>query len=216
MRKFTLIELLIVIAIIGILASLLIPSIAKARERSKQAVCLSNSKQIATAFFMYYDDNNEEAPIDDINNHDTRWFELLSKDYLNPPKINKWAPEVCKCPSGIEIEEKWQATIAMNSKITGKDQMSSGVVSQTSRKSIKGAINTNRTCLMIDSYLNWRSLGHGSMTLERLLEEEKGGKIARHLKSANVIYLDGSGRARSAAYLLSTAQWDNPFWHPEK
>ncbi|MCH2208096.1 MAG: prepilin-type N-terminal cleavage/methylation domain-containing protein [Lentisphaerales bacterium] len=42
MKKFTLMELLIVIAIIGILTSILLPSLHKAREKTKSAVCKSN------------------------------------------------------------------------------------------------------------------------------------------------------------------------------
>ena len=45
-RAFTLIELLVVIAIIAILAAILFPVFAKAREKARQASCLSNLKQI--------------------------------------------------------------------------------------------------------------------------------------------------------------------------
>lgn len=57
-RKFTLIELLVVVAIIGILASLLMPSLGAAREKTKTAVCLSQQKQLGTAYIMYTDSNN--------------------------------------------------------------------------------------------------------------------------------------------------------------
>src|SRR5262249_13210273 len=59
---FTLIELLSVIAIIAILAAILFPVFAQAREKARQATCLSNCKQIGTATYMYVQDYDETFP----------------------------------------------------------------------------------------------------------------------------------------------------------
>ncbi|MCH2208002.1 MAG: hypothetical protein MK132_19305 [Lentisphaerales bacterium] len=53
MRRFTLLELLIIMAIIGLLFSLLLPGLQKTRDASRASVCLSNEKQIGIAMTMY-------------------------------------------------------------------------------------------------------------------------------------------------------------------
>ena len=57
-RAFTLLELLVVIAIIAILAALLLPVLARAKERAKATNCLNNMKQIMVASKIYMDDNS--------------------------------------------------------------------------------------------------------------------------------------------------------------
>ena len=67
MKKFTLIEVLIVVAIIGILASLLLPLMKKARRTAKTVVCLSQLKQCGEANQLYLDDNSEWFPLSEVD-----------------------------------------------------------------------------------------------------------------------------------------------------
>lgn len=61
-KEFTLLELLIVVAIIGILVSILLPSLKNAREKARRAVCLSNISQLQKAATIYAVGNDRQLP----------------------------------------------------------------------------------------------------------------------------------------------------------
>ena len=83
-RGFSLIELLIILAIITILAGFLFPVLAKARESARGAVCISNFKQVGAATMLYLADYNDQfTPVNqqlvDVPNsrNDRTWVQLL-------------------------------------------------------------------------------------------------------------------------------------------
>ena len=77
---FTLIELLVVIAIIAILAALLLPALARAKEKAWTVGCLSNLKQLEACCHLYVLDNNDVLPPNDsvMYTDDVAWTTSIS------------------------------------------------------------------------------------------------------------------------------------------
>jgi len=96
---FTLVELLVVIAVIAILAALLLPALAKAKESARRSRCASNLKQIVLAAGIYADENDDRFPAqpsDGVAVITTGGDGRNYYDLLMPLANN---PEVWICPS---------------------------------------------------------------------------------------------------------------------
>jgi prepilin-type N-terminal cleavage/methylation domain-containing protein/prepilin-type processing-associated H-X9-DG protein len=118
-RGFTLIELLVVIAIIAILAGMLLPALARAKEKGNQAVCRSNLKQLSLAFKLYTPDNNETFPgcasKGSFNPmlEDWIWWNVnRSPQFEDPQKsaigkyIGRFTTNLFRCPSDRFVVER--------------------------------------------------------------------------------------------------------------
>lgn len=93
MKKFTLIEMLIVIAIIAILASLLLPSLRKARDKAYFAVCMSNLSQLHKANSIFMKNNNQKF-IDQVDQANRKAG--LNVGYAYAGLGGSWNPEVTR------------------------------------------------------------------------------------------------------------------------
>lgn len=80
---FTLVEILVVLAIIAVLVGILLPALARAKHSQRNTACLSNLHQIATAFTLYAQDNDGFGPDDYA---DVTWDALIWP-YLEVEKI---------------------------------------------------------------------------------------------------------------------------------
>ena len=128
-RAFTLVELLVVIAIIAVLSALLLPALAAAKVQAYRINCVSNQKQLITAWMMYSGDNNERLALNGGDSSATSanahlWAyggnhgsaaTLTNRLYLVGANYALFAPflpgeRVYKCPADKSLWPLWSSS----------------------------------------------------------------------------------------------------------
>ena len=118
-KYFTLVELLVAIAIIALLAAMLLPALNKARGRAKQIQCSSNMKQLAMGFEFYANEFNDVVPLPYDPPKKRSWNKYIFPYINNAASYNDMDHELLNktkmfCPADLGTYGTMLTTYAMN------------------------------------------------------------------------------------------------------
>ncbi|WOO42116.1 type II secretion system protein [Rubellicoccus peritrichatus] len=100
-KGFSLVELLIVVAITGVLVAILLPVLGNVREQSQTTTCASNLRQLHVAIQLYANDNDGELAVAKHDAKAVHWTQIISPYLGGDDDLKSWEKpsEVCECPS---------------------------------------------------------------------------------------------------------------------
>ena len=204
---FTIIELLVVVAVLSILVSLLLPALGKARAKAWSSGCLSNLKQIGQYSALYTGDNDDyliyNAPwLDEKDSNNQRWYVLLGRSgYLERDLTYHTIGEidVMNCAANRGTWKRNKTAYALN-----KDNH------KTTNKVVRcpypsRAVLIGET-ISYDQGINFCA-GHTAMQVHH--EEQYKIPGIHHSGGVNVLFLGGNARwgKRTAMQYNTNSSW---------
>lgn len=187
---FTLVELLTVIAILGVLVGIVIPVVGKVRENGRQAVCASNLRQIMGATLLYSQDNNGALPlvVGPASLGEARRWAPQIQPYLNPSAAARSVDpmSVFKCPgddvvrtSAASADSTW-CSYGLNIRVHV-----AGNVNNTAQKRFAAIVNPARTILYGDVWYLANTVFQSHSLLSFMGDFHGGGR------GSNYVFADG-------------------------
>lgn len=196
-RAFTLIELLVVIAIIAILAAILFPVFAQAREKARQASCLSNQKQYATATLMYVQDYDETFPFSaNLNGQCVDTFYSVVSPYVKNNEINRCPSDKDAINAQLTTGAPCPNTPPWTSIVVNDGLMVSGFDPSATPISLATVPNTAGTIMIYD----------GNVAVTQNVGAQVQLVQARHSSTFNAAWVDGHASSIPATDTKTTTQ----------
>lgn len=193
---FTLIELLTVIAIIGILAAIIIPVVGKVRESARKTQSLSNLRQIGQAVIMYAQDNRDRlVHAQNVPNSGDRFSNVLQNFMENrAPSTSQWlaswdVSDVYRCPAYDNPTQRWKTGFGMHMYLNA--YLVSGDYSQTNQEIWYGRLLTTRFPTPSRTIIIGSTTDHVIDVRRTTGFAETNTAPNRHGNTANYLFLDG-------------------------
>lgn len=212
-KAFTLIELLITIAIIAILAAMLLPTLSRARDTAKRISCVNNLKQLGASFMMYVDAS--EAYFPPYYSVDHTWSKTLNFSDVLP----SWSILMCPSKNNHHTKVYFQNKVGKSESSYpdyGYNHMHIGSSIRYGNGNVPAKINQikkpSETILAADVYLSYNPpspTGYYVMldTYSSVGSGWYGLVDARHNGSANVLWID----AHVSSEQTTTKTWANSY-----
>jgi prepilin-type N-terminal cleavage/methylation domain-containing protein/prepilin-type processing-associated H-X9-DG protein len=224
---FTLIELLVVIAVIALLAALLFPAFAGARDRARQATCVSNLKQIGTAAALYIQDYDDRYPLghtpagDPLTRVDDNGYENHFIDLMRPYIKNRRNEGIWRCPN--DPQRMWDIE-KVDTTATKELRVSYSINAWFEYGAPVSAVAEPAKKVYVlestdDDHFHWWELGRHEYSdpippLDQLPQKELNAQVAmtRHSGGANYLCADWHVQWSHFASLWGTTHATNAFW----
>jgi prepilin-type N-terminal cleavage/methylation domain-containing protein/prepilin-type processing-associated H-X9-DG protein len=220
-RAFTLIEMLVVIAIVAVLAALLFPVFSRAKEAAKKSSCLSNLHQLGTAAALYMGDADDRfplghAPVGDPLQDFTEGgdYESHQIDLLRPYVKNRKDEGVWRCPGDdtklYESDREMRVSYSVNAWF---EYGASGTVVERPAEKVYNHESPD------DDHCHWWMLGRRSgsdpyLPLEAVPADKLAEQFAplRHNGGSNFLFADWHAKWSRLGLLWGTTQEKSAFW----